>query len=127
MTYPHAPRGAAPIDTAGLNVPSCVDEEIEKATSLEVRASTVDGPGLDESGGVEATADPGRKVAVRGRRVHLAEADGLTDCLTGVLGCQLTPVDSAHGAFRLERAEKVVEITEFGHRLIQSVRGGARV
>jgi len=116
---------ADPPPTAGaalasrLDVTAGVDEVVSAAVMVEDRAGPVDGPALDQAGGIEAPIPPGREVATGRPLVVAAQLDRLADQGARLGDRQLAPVDPADGAVGEEGAEGPVEESEVRERLLQ--------
>ena len=91
------------------DVAAGVDGEVPGASVLQDARRAVDGPALDEAGGIEASARLGVEVPTRVVAELLAALEHVSDFRVGVVSGELAAPDAADLALRLVRRERVVD------------------
>src|SRR5262245_52488211 len=99
---------AAPKD----DVTARVDRVVPHARPVEDQRAKVDGPALDQPGGVEDAARTRVEVAVRLLAEPLAAVEDPADVPGSVGRVKVTPRDPADLALRLVRGERQVDLAE---------------
>ena len=106
---PTCQRSSVRGSPADDDVAAGVDGEVPGARVLQDGRRAVDGPALDEAGGIEATAGLGVEVPTRVLAELLAALEHVSDLRVGVVPGELAAPDAADLALRLVRRERVVD------------------